>query len=392
MGLLPGAYTPLVQEAVTRLGSRITYREAQEELEWFWGIDISIGTVREITIRHGQIANELVTEEATRLEKEGPAATIHPENLIMSTDGAFIHLTNGEWREVKTVAFGEFESRWKKKQSKLETKTSNITYFSRLEGAEQFGHSALCEWQQRGGENAKQVVAVNDGAHWIQNFIDYHAPKAIRIIDFAHAQSYLATIGKAIYPPESDEFKRWFRQTSRQLKTQPPHRLLADLYHLQTQFPDHPQAIEIEQAIRYLDSRQKMIDYAHFTRLNLPIGSGMVESGHKVVVQRRMKQAGMRWAEQNVNPMLALRMALCNHRWSSTWNAIYARTRQTKRQARLQRAHLLDTSPPAQIVSEVDCQRLTKLANSVASNSKSRRPWKNNRWIFPHRPHLLHKN
>ena len=342
-------------------------------------------------MRNGQIANELVTEEATRLEKEGPAATTYPENLIISTDGAFIHLTNGEWREVKTVAFGEFESRWKKKQSKLETKTSNITYFSRLERAEQFGHSALCEWQQRGGENAKQVVAVNDGANWIQNFIDYHAPKAIRIIDFAHAQSYLATIGKAIYPPESDEFKRWFRQASHQLKTQPPHRLIADLNLLQAQHPDHPQSIEIEQAIRYLDSRQKMIDYAHFTRLNLPIGSGMVESGHKVVVQRRMKQAGMRWAEQNVNPMLALRMALCNHRWSSTWNAIYARARQTKRQVRLQRMYLPNTSPPSQIVSEADCQSLSKLANRIESISRSRRPWKNNRWVFPHRPPLLHK-
>lgn len=389
---MPGAYTPLVQEAVTRLGTRIPYREAQEELSWFWGIDISVGSVRQITMRNGQIANELVTEEATRLEKEGPPATIHPEKLIMSTDGAFIHLTNGEWREVKTVAFGEFESHWKKQQGKLETKTSNITYFSRLESAEQFGHSALYEWQQRGGENAKQVVAVNDGAHWIQNFIDYHAPKAIRIIDFAHAQSYLATIGKAIFPPESDEFKRWFRQASHQLKTQPPHRLLADLSLLQTQYPDHPQAIEIEQAIRYLDSRQKMIDYAHFIRLNLPIGSGMVESGHKVVVQRRMKQAGMRWAEQNVNPMLALRMALCNHRWSSTWNAIYTKARQANHQARLQRALLPDTIQPSQTVSEADCQRLTKLANRIVSISKSKRPWKNHRWIFPHRPPLLHKN
>jgi Uncharacterised protein family (UPF0236) len=391
LGLLPGAYTPLVQEAVTRLGSRISYREAQEELEWFWRIGISIGSLRQITMRNGQIANELVTEEATRLEKEGPPAASQPENLIISADGAFIHLTNGEWREVKTVAFGEFESRWIKKQSKLETKTSNITYFSRLERAEQFGHSALCEWQQRGGENARQVVAVNDGAHWIQNFIDYHAPKAIRIIDFAHAQSYLATIGKAIYPPESDDFKRWFRQTSHQLKTEPPHRFLADLILLQTQHPDHPQSIEIEQAIRYLDSRQEMIDYAHFTRLNLPIGSGMVESGHKVVVQRRMKQAGMRWAEQNVNPMLALRMALCNHRWSSTWNAIYARACQARRQARFQRTHFLDISPPTQSVSEADCQRLTKLAKKIDSLSKPKRPWQNHGWIFPHRPRLLHR-
>lgn len=391
MGLLPGAYTPLVQEAVTRLGSRMPYREAQEELDWFWGIAISAGSVRQITMRYGQVANELLTEEVERLEKEAPAVTARPEQLVMSADGAFIHLTNGEWREVKTVAFGEFQSHWKQQQGQLETKTSNITYFSRLESAENFEHSALYEWHQRGGENAKRVVAVNDGALWIQNFIDYHAPQAIRIIDFAHAQSYLATIGKAIYGAESEGFKQWFRRVSHRLKTQPPHRLLADLYLLQAKHQDHPQAIEIEQAIHYLDTRRKMIDYAHFRRLNLPIGSGLVESGQKVVVQRRMKQAGMRWAEQNINPMLALRMALCNDRWSVTWGAVYAKARQTKHQTRLQLASLPDTLQPAQTVTEADCQRLAVLANKIDPRTKSKRPWKNHNWIFPHHQPLLHK-
>lgn len=381
----------MVQQAVTRLGSRLTYREAQEELEWFWGIAISASSVRQITMRHGRVANELLAEEAARIEKEAPPATAHPSQLVMGADGAFIHLTNGEWREVKTVAFGEFQSRWKQQKSKLETKTSHITYFSRLESAEAFGHSALYEWQRRGGENAKRVVAVNDGALWIQNFIDYHAPKAIRIIDFAHAQSYLATIGKAIYGPESEEFKRWFRQASHQMKTQPPHRLLADLHFLQTQHQDHPHNIEVEQAIRYLDTRRKMIDYAHFTRLNLPIGSGIVESGHKVVVQRRMKQAGMRWAEQNVNPMLALRMALCNNRWSSTWHSVHAKALETKRQTRLQPSPLADIPQSSQVVSEADCQRLANLAKNLESKAKSKRPWKNHNWIFPYRDHSSHK-
>lgn len=209
------------------------YREAQEELRWLWGIAISSGSVRDITMRHGKVADELIREEVTRIEKEAPSVTVQPDQLVMSADGAFIQLTNGEWREVKTVAFGEFNSQWNRRQSRLETRARNISYFSRLENAETFEHSTLYEWQQRGGEKAKRVVAVNDGALWIQNFIDYHAPKATRILDFAHAQSYLATIGKAIYGPESDAFKSWFRQISHQLKTQPPHHLLAELSLLQ---------------------------------------------------------------------------------------------------------------------------------------------------------------
>lgn len=310
----------------------------------------------------------------------------------MSADGAFIHLTNGEWREVKTVAFGEFKSQWNPRQSRLETKTRNISYFSRLENAETFERSALYEWQQRGGEKAKQVVAVNDGALWIQNFIDYHAPKATRIIDFAHAQSYLAVIGKAIYGAESQAFQSWFRQTSHHLKTRPPHHVLADLSLLQAQQQQHPQAAEIEQAISYLDMRRSMIDYAHFTRLNLPIGSGIVESGQKVVVQRRMKQAGMRWAEQNVNPMLALRLALCNNRWSSTWQAIVAKIRPSMQLSIPLTPPRLAPSPHPELVTDADCRNLSKLVNRFGSPTKSKRRWHTHRWIFPHRPRLSHKN
>ena len=38
----------------------------------------------------------------------------------------------------------------------------------------------------------------------------------------------------------------------------------------------------------------------------------MVESANKVVVQARLKGAGMHWEPTHVNPMLALRTAACN--------------------------------------------------------------------------------
>ena len=47
-----------------------------------------------------------------------------------------------------------------------------------------------------------------------------------------------------------------------------------------------------------------------------------MESAHKQIVQRRFKQAGMRWAPQNVDPLLALRDLTCNQRWSEGWDHI----------------------------------------------------------------------
>lgn len=387
---MSGAYTPQVQEAITRLGSRLPFGEARDELALLWGVKISSGGVRHITLRHGQIADELIGQEVARLEKEASTPTAKPKQLIMSADGAMVQLTSGEWREVKTVAFGEFESRWDAKSKQVITTTEKISYFSRVATAEAFANTALYEWQRRGGENAERVVAVNDGAAWIQAFIDYHAPQAIRVIDFAHAQAYLAIIGKAIYGAETEQFRQWYARLSRQLSQKPPQRSLTELRLLQHQ--THPEAETIEQAIRYLERRETMIDYPHFRQVQVPIGSGIVESGHKVVMQRRMKQAGMRWAEANLNPMLALRLALCNKVWTTSWQAIHTHGLQRKRRQRLSKTRLVIEPSPASLVTEADGQSLSQLAEKMERLSQKRQPWQNHKWIFPHRESLVHKN
>jgi hypothetical protein len=368
----------------------MSYREACEELALLWKVDISSGGVRQVTMRHGQVADTLISQKVMKLEATAGAPTAQPERLVMCTDGAMVQLTSGEWREVKTVTFGEFRPCWDAKQRKVVTQTDRVSYFSRVESAEAFSRSALVEWHQRGGDNAHTVVAVQDGAMWIQSLIDYHCPRAVRVIDFAHAQEYVATVGRAIYGSETDAFRQWYGQMSRQLGHQPPQRTVNELRLLQHQHPDHPEGEAIELAIRYLEKRLPMIDYPHFRRQQIPIGSGIVESGHKVVMQSRMKQAGMRWAEANLNPMLALRTALCNQRWKTSWQEIEAYRRQAKYPIYAQQKQLPLPATEPSVVTEADAQRLTILADRIAK--KKRDPWRDNQWLFPCREILIHQN
>lgn len=390
MGLLRGAYTPQVQEAITRLSSRMSYREAHQELELLWKVVISQGSMRQVTMRHGHVADALIQEKVAYLEAIAPTPTAQPEQMVMCTDGAMVQLTSGEWREVKTVTFGEFRPHWDAKQRKVVTKTEQISYFSRVETADDFSRSALVELHRRGGEKAHTVVAVQDGALWIQSFIDYHCPRAVRVIDFAHAQEYVATVGRAIHGAETDAFQQWYARMSKQLGHQPPQRTVNELWLLYRQHPDHPEGEAIELAIRYLEKRLTMIDYPHFRRQQIPIGSGNVESGHKVVMQQRMKQAGMRWAEENLNPMLALRVALCNQTWKTSWREIEARVRQEKYPVNAEQNQNATQPTEPRVVTEVDCQRLTTLADRISR--KKRQPWRNNDWIFPYRQNSIHKN
>ena len=209
--------------------------------------------------------------------------------MVVSADGSLIRLTSGKWREVKGLAVGEFEAPTSAGTTET-VKTHNLSYFTRSYRVRDFETNALPELARRGLGAAETVVAVNDGAEWLQSFINYHCPEAVRIVDFAHALGYVAEAGKAIWGEGSDAFKSWFERSSHQLKHQPPQRMLAELELLQPKAKREEQARALDNAQFYLRRRLEMIDYPYFRRRGYPIGSGAVESAHKQVVQRRMRQ------------------------------------------------------------------------------------------------------
>ncbi|MBA3944224.1 MAG: hypothetical protein H0X37_06625 [Herpetosiphonaceae bacterium] len=79
------------------------------------------------------------------------------------------------------------------------------------------------------------------------------------------------------------------------------------------------------------------MQYPAFRAAGWPIGSGSVESANKLVVEDRLKGSGMHWARENVNPLLALRNAVCNDRWDEVWSQIEGEQRTQVQAERQQR-------------------------------------------------------
>ena len=92
----------------------------------------------------------------------------------------------------------------------------------------------------------------------------------------------------------------------------------------------HPQAQPLTSNLAYLKKREKQIQYPIFQAQGWPIGSGIVESGNKLVVEARLKASGMHWADRHVNPMLAMRNIICSNRWKEEWSKIEAGIRAQK--------------------------------------------------------------
>jgi hypothetical protein len=157
---------------MTRLGAKMTFTEAAEVVWYSHQTLIAEATVRRTTYRHGQAAEQTARQEAERLKAEAPPSAACPQHLAISADGCLIHLTNGQWREIKGVAISTFETEWQPGTWEQQVKTTEISYFTRSYRVREFEEYALAELHRRGIDNANTIVAVNDGSEWIQAFID----------------------------------------------------------------------------------------------------------------------------------------------------------------------------------------------------------------------------
>jgi len=65
------------------------------------------------------------------------------------------------------------------------------------------------------------------------------------------------------------------------------------------------------------------MNYARQTKINMPIGSGVVEAACKELIKQRMANSGMRWKEKGAAIVISIRsLILSNKRWGQFWKRI----------------------------------------------------------------------
>lgn len=338
MGLLPGRFTPWLAEGVVVLGSAAPFAAACRTLAHFTGCRIGAATARRLTEAAGAAWVQLDLAEVARLEAD-PTAEAPSGAAVqqVSVDGVFVPVVGGEWREVKVLAVGAVEP-----DGDGGVRATDLSYCARLADHDRFGRETLAELHRRGTLAAPTVVAVADGAEWIQGFVDLHVPGAVRVLDFAHAAGYLARAAQAAFGPGTAATSEWLATQAHELKRGDPDLVLAALEVL-------PAGEARAEATRYLTARRDQLCYREFQEAGYPIGSGCVESAGKLLVQGRLCGAGMRWTPDHVDALLGLRAVVGTERWDAAWDRVAARLRRNARQVRAARraARLAASAPPA---------------------------------------------
>ncbi len=377
LGLLQTTYSPFLVETIVRLGTRLPFAHVAQEMDLLLGVSISADTVRRLTEHAGALQLAIEQRELERLEQEAPPEPTGSDRQQVSADGAMVSLINGSWTEVRTIAIGTIEEQ--KTEGEMHPHCLDLSYFSRRCAASEFIRQATLPTHERGTRGAGAVAAVMDGAPWLQDLIDRQCPEATRILDFPHAAGYLGQAAQAAFGTGSREAAVWLDVWVPKLKNDTPEEVVAAIRALPT--PSDEAATVHQTVLGYLTERLAQMRYATFREQGYPIGSGIVESACKLVVQERMKGSGMHWAPASINPLLALRGRLCSRQWKQSWPAIYrewrvqeAKHREEKRRERQKKraADQAAEQPPARVASPQPARAKTVVDGKPTEGH----PWK----------------
>lgn len=304
-----------VIELISYVCAHLPFEESCEMLEKLTGINMSSKEAQIISEEIGEEMNEELEEQAEEAVSQGLEAEERPKRLYVTMDGTMVH-EDGDWHEVKVGAIYTTATQ-ENGQGQQEEVVDKVRYVGQFESSERFGPHISAGAQIRGQEYAEEVIALGDGAPWIWNLVNTYFPGAIEIIDWYHASEHIWGFGKALYGEDEAATKEWVDGRLTLLRGGSVEELIDDLNELEGL--SNEIRAERDKLVRYLRENKDRMRYDEYETKGYHIGSGVVESACKHVVQVRLKRPGMRWSRDGAQRILNLRVYHLNGLSDSFW-------------------------------------------------------------------------
>jgi len=312
LGVTPRGRSRRLERVLTDFGSEHSFARAAGSVLEHYGFAIGVSAVRTATLEHAQRARAKLQAEYDQPFRVLPA--VGAAHVIAEADGTMIcTVASGprqgkrprEWKQMKLVAAQAKDSA---------TTVYGATFGSVEETGRRWGH---CTQQAGWGLNSR-IHAVGDGADWIRlQSQEIFGPQGSFLCDFFHVSEYLGAAAPTCRPAQPDQ---WRHTQQKRLRRGDAQKVMAALEeHLEAAATPEAEA-PVRNGLRYLNNRLECLDYPRALELGLPIGSGMIESGHRHVLQARLKKAGTAWLSDHADQIAHLRVLRANNRWLSLWN------------------------------------------------------------------------
>lgn len=292
-----------------------SYRRAEDAISEALNITVDNDTIRNVTNFVGGMVfqNDCAkADEAFRTLESGRLA--YPQStdgvIYIQTDGTALNTrlkdeSGSTWRENK---LGEvFTSKdiryWTDHRGERQHQILRKEYISYLGSVTEFKKHLLACSLRNGYGRFKETVVLSDGATWIRNMVDEVFPDAQQILDYYHLCENVYTYAKALFNMDESKYVPWAKSICSRLKASQYKFVLQEL---ESQKGKMPSGCHVN-LFGYITNNLSNIDYAVYQKKGYFIGSGAIESGNKLILQDRLKRAGMRWNTATAQAMLTLK-------------------------------------------------------------------------------------
>jgi hypothetical protein len=230
--------------------------------------------------------------------------------LAIAADGVMVpfrpepHTPKGktQWREIKVGLLVRLGSRITR-AGKQVTRLCHRRLVAVLGDIDTFIPRIQLEAQLQSYQSAPQVIWLSDGGRGFWRvYRQCFAHCAIGILDFYHAAGHLWRATAALFDGHSPDAIQWFKRW-RSLLRHGHHQTVVDSLAslVSTDLAQGEDLETLQQVQAYFQTHQLHIRYHSFKRQQCPLGSGMIESACKWLIQQRFKGVGMRWSEDGFN-------------------------------------------------------------------------------------------
>lgn len=326
LDIVDTTYSPGVRRLMARAGAQTQFGQAAEDLLCYAGLDLDPREIERVTEEVGrQVEQWLGQEQGQILQGVRSSALVPTPKLYVSFDGTGVPIRKAELtgrrgkqpdgsartREAKLGCV--FTQIGVDSEGRPQRDPDSTTYVGAIESSTLFGWRIYAEALRRGLEQAQQVIVLTDGARYNHTIARIHFPNAIHIVDLFHAYEHLTTTAQILSGPEAKAPAKWrdclaegdipclVRQVAKRL----------------------PMATSIRKALlkalHYFEENAPCMRYADFRRLQLFVGSGVVEAGCRTLIGQRLKLSGMHWSVRGANAVIALRCCLFSRRFEDFW-------------------------------------------------------------------------
>lgn len=296
------------------------------------GLSVSASSLWHWVQTRGHQAVEQLEPQLTALaagepvEPEALDASLAALTLALGADGVMVPMRpqagtpkgKTRWQEVKVAVLarlGQHVTRTGKTVARL--------YQRRLVAVrgsiKALGPRFYLEALRQGLLSAPQVVWLSDGGQGFWGlYRQYFAPYAVAILDFYHAAGHLWRAAAAWLDGRTLGARICFERWRHLLRHGGDRQVLWELTRLINR-DDLPESAipTLVQVQHYFHRHRPHVRYHQFEQQDFPLGSGMVESACKWLIQQRFKGVGMRWSEAGFDHLLHLRLAWVNQRFDA---------------------------------------------------------------------------